>query len=295
MIKYSGVTITVTTFTAGASVDAMITNFENALAALGWTAVSGSGTTDLVMRSRLSPQGYGVRVRLRKSVNAGNNNIDLLLQDYGGLIAQRVASDSTGVYLAYAAGRTFNIIGTPFYFWVFPSGAAVAKGFVAAGVPRVHDFLTAGCTNCAFLYGMNSAYNGGLLECWRHGAFVTNGAQAHEAIWNNTRVYASTSNYTGAIILAPELGIAYPNPSVSAAVQFAGTDRDLATPALIGWGLASMNNEAQCVGQLWDACATRNRFATDATDTFDGHDWKQIMNPVGGSYSAYGSLWVCTS
>lgn len=297
MIKYSGATITTTTFETGADADAMCVNIQAALEELGFTYISGEGTNDCVMRSGLSPQGLGFRLRIRatSSGSPAITNVDFLLQDYDGLIAQRSTSSTKGCFLGWAESVTFTIIGTPFWFFAFPLGSAVQRGFVAAGVPRVHDFLLASCTNCAFLVGMNSAYNGGVLESWRAGAFVTNQAGANEAIWNNTRLYKSTLNYLGAVILAPALGPSWPLPSVSVAVQFAGTDQDLCTEAMIGWGLSSMDDEAQCVGQLWDACAMRNRFTTDAEDTFDGHDWHQVMNPVGGTYSAFGSLWCCTS
>ncbi len=296
MIQHSRLTITHATAACGADCSVLITNLVNALVSAGWSILSGGGTADVVLRSGLSPQGYGMQLRLRRYLYSGYDNIDVSVRDYAGAMAWRsqAASGSNGSMLGWASGRVYEVYASPIWLYTFPAGDYAYRGFLATGVPYVFDFLLASCTNCIYLQVGDYRYNSvAAVSCWRN-SLAQNTYNCIECIWNTSRYYggfAAGYNLYGQLGIFPPLSrTAY----LGASALYWSNDQDLIVEPLMGWSPAANLNDtpAKLCGQLYDAFVLRSmNYPQDSTDTIDGRNWIQVTNPSSGT-SMPESLWV---
>jgi len=265
----------------------LINKLESELNACGWTTVSGSGTTNLLMQSALSPPGQNLQMRLRAKDNAGNC-VTLSIENVAGTKAS-TNSTTAGFMLLPAASKTWLFTLNKYQGFIRTPITTAAREYAAFGVPALPTTLQGVITEAIWANGnaendtsvtvrlsfrtstvcYNNAANSG--NC----AAITNGN-----LWEN-------NNSTAAASALPQL---FPTSVYTASATVGGyrwhDDSSLLFDPLIAWGLAAIANEGKYRGLLWDAVLASESFAGDLTTSFDSHNWIVLTDSNTGTAAA---------
>lgn len=257
-IQFSGGPIVSQTFLGEVANDAR-DEVNTHLVAAGWTSTPVSGGYNL--ESAVTPQGLQFALRLRSP-----SAIDFTFTNVGG------TNIGTTVPVAVSAGRTFQIIASPYQMCMFIPGAAATSfpyGQVIAGCPFVPAFLT-GITEMWFSYasfrGALDTQQGG-FGTFVYNSDVTGDSAAIRYVWP----VGSRSDGDSSIITSWYDG-----------------SRVTCDP-LLRWG-ANGGSIVRLRGLLWDSAIILGPYTLDLTDTFQGHDWQNMTNSQTDA-----SLWMATS
>jgi hypothetical protein len=296
-IQHPGGTIVSSTFTGALKQD-IVAALETHLTAAGWSVVSGSGSTDVLMQSASTPTAANsIRVRLR-STNLTNCACVNMQNAAGTKVSQNH-------YLLPAAAKTFRVLANKYQWFCFVPGTSVAREYVAMGVPYTPSFLHGVLTgDLGWIQGNADAD----ASTTTLGSFRTrlhslasgnaNGGSNCGGLANNSLMGTTASafdnhtTYCGTV----KLIIPYPgalNASPATAYRWHDNSLHLSDP-LIAWGLTAPGDEAKIRGQLWGAMIASDTFAGDTVLTsVDGHDWLAVTNSnAGGGADARGTLFV---
>ncbi len=300
MIRYSGGTYVNTTFASDGTRQTLANGIETALLAAGFTTISGSGTTNLLMQSASTPHSHQMRFRFK----ANTGCVTISIENVGGTI---VGSNSTtaGAILNPVNGKTWQVIASQYQFCLFVVGEPDVPGEFAFGsVPWVPSFITV--TDVGLLFG-NSGDNGffGTRDTFRTsiGQARSNSRTTYEAVWDNL---LETNNQSAQVPAVPQLCVEVMATIGAVTTSLAGFYLGpLHWPglntnthdAMMCWPLTE-SSEVLIRGQLWDALVLMDAFNNEATFSFDTHTWLNLTNNgVGGGNqaSSRGSLVLVTS
>ncbi len=266
-------TVTQVTGTRGEAVQLI----EPVLTGVGWTVVSGGGTTDVTLQSGTTPQGYSMRVRIYDS-GAGNS---FRLKPSNGAGTTTMASD---FFLLPAVGRVWRIIANQYQFFLLENGSAgnVSRRTVMMGVPYVPSWNVPLISN-SIVWAMGDG--SGDADATARSTFrdcpsyigcnvATSHAQVFQLI-NTGAIEGINANTTaiGGLRLLMNVGTCIAVACQPSARRFLDDSYFVSDPWL-AMDTTSFASEGKVVGMLWDSMIVTNYGLTpDTTFTFDGHTW----------------------
>ena len=300
-IQYSGGTYVSTTFLGDTKAD-IISALQTQLTNAGWSVVSGSGTTNLLMQTaQASGSNNQGRVRFKDN---GGTCVQVTIENVSGSAVQ-TQSTTHGGNLMPGASTTYRI-----QFFCFVPGPSAAGQFVCAGILYVPSFLQGVVTEAIYMCSNAQNDSGTLGACFRNSLSCTTcnatyNPGNHASIVNGS-LYDhsnSSSNYTADItLIVPQS--AYAVPGQTSFYQSAYRYHDLScqiVEPLLAVGAANQNDEALIRGQLYDCRIMTDVFTIDTGTSFsDGgtsHNFWCLTgsNSAGNNQAVRGSLWVATS
>jgi hypothetical protein len=303
-VVYSGGTYINTTFTGGTKTN-ICNNVETQLVAAGWTTISGTGTTNVLLQSAAAP-GSGNQGRVRLKDNGGNC-VQVTIENVSGTAVQP-SSTTSGGNLLPAASKVFRILASKFRFEVFTPWPTVAREFVMAGIVYVPSAYNGVITE-AIYQCCNSCLDGDttLRNSLRNFPYAGIGSNSCGIVNGNVNNWTNNANTACGSVQVRYMSNSYvTNYNTNNFPGQANLYRwhDLAldvSDVLIGWGLAAASDEALIRGQLFDYCYISDAFAADTTDSWTDqsatHSFFNLTNSYSGTAGASmrGSFWVATS
>ena len=291
-IQYSG-SVRTSTFSPSTKQN-IIDNVETALLAAGWTTISGHATTNLLMQSGTTPQGFAARIRLKDN---GGNCVTFSLESTDGSLVGGNSTTVGGAFVQPGTSQTFRIVCSAYQAFLFVTPySGVNRSFAGFGVPYVPSWVAATTTQLAWMMGDGQndtdANNRGsfrtfLLFSGGAGA----GAPSQQAMYDSVLWGTNFNGLLGLIGLA-----SYVCPTMASG----GTgyrwqnNAALIIDPLIAWGDTASNVEAKFKGQLWDAVVSTDAYSPDTAATFDSHNWIVLTNNNTAA-TLRGSLLLATS
>ena len=302
--KFSGGTYVSQTFTGGTKTN-ICNSMETQLVAAGWTVVSGTGTTNVLLQSAADPT-TGNQGRVRLKDNSGSC-VQVTIENVSGSKAQS-ASTAVGGNLLPATSKTFRILASKYRFECFTPGASAAREFVCAGILWIPAPYQGIVTEAIYMQSNSRADNdsslfnsfrNSLLSGGGNNAGIVNGSlmsfdNIGSLYCGNVNLRVPTCAYSGGFS---------GTPSVSYGTQALGkwhdNALDMADP-LMGWGANLVNDEPLLRGQVYDWTIIADSFAADTADSWtDGgssHNWWALTSSnTGGNTSTRGTIWVAVS
>ncbi|HEX5235126.1 MAG TPA: hypothetical protein VFW25_07355 [Silvibacterium sp.] len=294
-IQYSGNAQT-STFTPVTKQD-IINNVETALLAASWTTISGHATTNLLMQSATTPQGFAIRIRLKDN---GGNCVTFSLESTDGVL---VGGNSTtvGIFLfPNAGGWVYRITCNKYQAFVYVTpNPVVGRTFAAFGVPFLPTWMAAITTRVGWLQGnaandtdttFEASFRGALSGSSAFSFALGQQAMYNSALWT---LNGNSSSQIG-IVAIPSYVC---NTGANTGVGFRWENNSaLLIDALISWGSTASNVESKFKGQLWDGLVSTDVYAGDDTAVIDGHNWIVITDNGAGFFNSQrGTLLIATS
>jgi hypothetical protein len=300
--KFSGGTYVNTTFTGGTKAN-IISAFETQLVNAGWTVVSGSGTTNLLMQTAQDGTTLN-QGRVRFKDNSGTC-VQVTIESVSGTPAQ-TQSSGVGCHLLPASAKTFRILASKYRVECFVPGVSAAREFICAGILWIPTPYQAVVTEAIYMQGNSLSDTSTTIPA----SFRTllgmspNAAGNQAAIVNGSLMQhpnGDSNAYPGDIILRVPAGSYYGNytgtPASGPINAYRWHDNalDMADP-LMAWG-ALYTSEALIRGQVYDWTVISDSFTVDLTDTWtDGgssHDWWALTgSSIGSGNNPRGTIWV---
>lgn len=299
-IPYSSVgSIVNTTFTSDGTRSQLVNQLVAALTTAGWSTISGSGTTDIVMQTATTPQGFFLRTRFYDP-GTGNCAQFFIKRSTDGTL-------SGANYLLPTTSRVYRIIAGPYWFYFYSTATTdtqTPRYFIAAHCPWVPDsvqsYLT-GYTDLGFIQAQGNTDTYTTTGRWTFRSTVgvadnvAGGATIHQGIINGV-FSGDTSGYPQLVVGA---GGAWNGPFLG---FVDGTMLD--QEAYIGWSATSTGTASgtmKLFGMLWDAFTIQNSVTADTPITFDSKSWLALTHSSsnratgGGIVTAITSLYVRTA
>lgn len=275
-IQYPGGSTVNTTF-VGATKQDIVSNLETQLALAGWSVVSGSGSTDVLMQSASTPTaGNFIRVRLR-STNLTNCACANMQNAAGDRVSQNY-------FLLSGAAKTYRIVANRYHWFCFTPGSSAAREFVCMGTLHIPTFLHGVIANeLGFVQG-NSSNDGSTSVTRTFRASLSTSDNS----WNTTLCNGSMYDHNGgggALLMDQRLIVPQTTYHQQPTIGYRWHDDSLLIgDPLLAFGSGSSSEEAKIKGQLWGAMVLSAPFAADTVLlSVDGHDWMAITNSNAGN------------
>jgi hypothetical protein len=279
---------------------------EAALLRVGWSTISGSGSTNLLMQSSMTPQGLRFRLRVRDN---GGNNACFGIENVAGT---RVGtSNINGIGLIFPASRTYRIIANKYQFFIYEENSgqvnatsAPFRSNVFCGVPWIPSNLTGTLYESIWLIanassdGDNST-RGSLREVL--GSRNSNvGGNGNLTVICNNNIWESFVNSNMNGIGMPCLITIWQGCRIQrqAYSWFRWhDDSEFMVDPLIAWGLTSQNDEAKIRGMLWDSfIQVGGPYEPGLSVSMGGRTFMPItINNYGSNENARGALFTAIS
>lgn len=272
----------------------LINQIETVLLAASWTTLSGSGTTNLLMKSATTPDGLAMRLRVKD--NAGNC-VTLTFENANGTITC-TNSTAAGAMLLPAAGDTWRFIANKYQAFIYTlASTSTSRKWCGFGVLALPAHLSGVITEGIWIQGSCTGDTDTTLRIsFRNNLTLDNSG-------NNVCYYATLVNGTKCENTA--------NSSANVGSPYIGQRQMLSNHGSVGYqwhgGSCFLNDAILCFGDsqgafgyargfLWDACVVSDQFIADVISTFDGHNWTVMFGVAGGLNNApRGSLLIATS
>lgn len=281
-IQYSGGTNINSTFTCTTgSRQEIVTGLENALVAAGWTVISGSGTSNVLLESATTPSPQNLVCRVNVQDTGSGNCAQIKFRNQGNTKAQ-----SGIMYLLPTLGKVYRVIANKYQFFCFSSDSvSTGRTYVAGGVPYLSSFLQGVVTEC--IWGQSNCTNSDssttLYPSFRTHMFTGfSSAQCNQ--WNDVNGNAWEVNgvagagpHPGAQQLMLQIGPLISESYQPPAYRWHDGSHLTYEPLLI-WGLTSLTDEPLIRGQLWDCAIISGKFVADQTTAFDAYNWWVITH-----------------
>jgi hypothetical protein len=297
-----------TTYNGGANVSASFVtstkanirdNLETQLLAAGWLTISGSGTTNLLMQSAMTPQGLRMRLRIRDN---GNTCLVLSIENAQGSRAH-ASNTNSGAQLNPGSSRNWRIIANKYQAFLFEPGGNVARGYAGWGVLWIPPWLEGQIWECIWLSSNASSDSDTTVRGSFRGEFGTRGATnqtGNQQIIGNGNMWENANNTGNDNITLINLLVLWQGCNMARnALSWYRWHDDAALilePFMAFTMVANIAEEAKVRGTLWDAFISMEQYAIDTTTTMDGRNWWNITNNnAGGTDTAHGSLFIATS
>lgn len=276
----------------------LITQMQTTLTSLGWTVVSGGGTTNLLMQTAVTPQNLQMRFRFKDN---GGQCMTFSIENVGGT---RVCPNDTtqGIHIYPHSNSQYRLIANPYQFMIWsPDDVTWGRRFGIGCVPWIPPFLQGTVYEAGFVQGAcYSDSNGGAASSWRRYlgiGWTTGGCSNYQAIINNQ--YNYRANEAGQYTTSS--GVVDWIVQTPMALNMAGNggfrwinDTLNVSDIFVAWGLTAAGDEPKAVGQPWDVMVVHEAFQTmDMPAHFDDHNWVAVTwNNVGGNYCARGTVFA---
>lgn len=296
-IQFSGSSASTTIVTTGVKQD-LIDDIETALLAFGWTTISGSGTTNLLMESGTTPQGLQIRSRFR---DLAGQTVKIYMENVAGTLADAITGNH-GASLLPTLGRTYQVIGSEYQFVIYQT--ALARAFVWVGMPYLPAFMTGTITNCGWLFAnsrndTDTTIRQSIISSTSLAR--TTDQQPNYELMINLNYWSLTNSNDGQSVQwpgAPRLilnGITADfNASQTTQNSYRWANDSVVTGDMyIAWGRTAYTDEAKLVGQVWDALYIADAVAAGTTATFSAHDFHNVTNNSSAAASNIprGGIW----
>lgn len=284
-IQYAGGTNVNATCTAAAGTKQELSDcIEDNLVVAGWTVISGSHTTSVLLESLATPASLQMRLALTQGTNC------VILK--GRNVANTKAA-TTGQFLLPAVAKVFRVIANKYQYWIATPGTSAARSVAAGGVLYVPSFT--GITEGIWTLGNAVSDTDTNLEPhWKYALSLSQGGACAPAA-NNTPSYWVTVNgtelqSTGALanssygalsLMLPQTGGFLSGSAVSYYRWF--DNSSFITEPLIAWCTTGVACEAKVMGQLWDAAIITDSVASETALTFDSKNWLTFTNSNTGT------------
>jgi hypothetical protein len=266
-IQYSGNAQT-STFTPTTKQD-IINAVGAALLAAGWTTASGgTGTTNWMLTSATTPQGFAINVRMKDN---GGTCVTFSLESTDGVLVGGNSTTVGGGYLNPGSAQIFRIVCNKYQAFVFVQQPTPARGFVGFGVPWVPSWVQSVTTRIGWMQGNSQTdtdstvkpsmrtqlYNGG------------NSAPATEAMYNTVLWSVNGAGGVGQVSITTFV----PATNNIATGTYWKSGQALIYDALLSWSSVNSTTAGFVMGQLWDSVVSTDTYTGDLTTTFDSHNW----------------------
>ncbi len=294
MIRYSGGVYVNSQFTSDGTKQQLTNSIETALLSAGFTTISGSGTTNLLMQSAATPYPHQMRFRFKPATNT----VCISLENVSGSIAG-ANGNSNGVHLLPANGQVFQVVACKYQFFIFGVGILTARSFAYGSVPFVPTWLTA--TDAGILMGNDFNDSNNAIAGSFRTVLNSNNCPLFQAVWHTTLTDAGND---GQIITQPMLVLpvlarfdqatSIPSGFYTGPIHWPGLNTQT-FDAYMCWAVTS-SSEVLIRCQLWNALTILDAFTNEATFTFDTHSWINITGSnVGSSTGLRGSVVIVTA
>lgn len=272
-VQFSGSTIVDTTFISTGTRRDLIDQWETAVIAAGWTAISGAGTADKLYETAATPAGFKLRVR---AFDVGSGNCAQFF------IKDNTALTSTACFLLPSNTNGFRIWANKYQFFMFRTGTdmTLTRAFVAAGTLYLPDFMVdwmSGFNYQGWMHGCGPSDADAsvtVAQTWRQSPCVTTVSFLTAAtMWRNSVFGFSSSASNVMRIVVGHLT----SGTVSVATWDDGTY--WMEEPLVAWfqGVGNSNLPA-FKGQLWDAVMSGKAYDSEAVRTIGGVKWRSLTH-----------------
>jgi hypothetical protein len=289
-IQYSGNAQT-STFTPTTKQD-IINAIGAALLAAGWTTASGgTGTTNWMLTSATTPQGYAINVRMKDN---GGACVTFSLESTDGVLVGGNSTTVAGGYLAPGSAQIFRIVCNKYQAFIFVQQPTPVRSFVAFGVPWVPSWIQAATTRIGWMQGNCQIDTDTTLRAsLRTQLYNQNNTHPATQIIYNSVIWSMNANTTasGAVSVTPFVP-ATNNNSTGNKWQ---TGQALIYDTLLSWGAASAASTGTLMGQMWDSVTSTDSYTGDLTTTFDGHNWIVLTDNGAVTAAIRGCILLATS
>lgn len=285
----------------GTTKQLIINGIETAMNSAGWITVSGSNTTNLLLRSPFSPNPQNLRLHMRVKDN-GNNCAVISIENVSG---SKVGANGqfNGIQLLPAAGRGYRVLANKYQMFVMSPGSAECRTFGCLGLPYLPDFLCGQVYEAGWLQGnatSDTDTTGTSIficrPCFRvmlnnDYSYAFNGPLMSQNLcngymWENQPTSTAANQYLMAMFSAY-------NAQNTTAHRFWNDGTAVMSDPLIGWGTTNLV-EGTLKGQLWGAFISSDYYTMDTILTnIDSRNWQVITNNgTGGSIPIRGTLLI---
>lgn len=262
----------------------------NLAATAGGAAINTSGsqsgthsaTFECVLQSVATPQSNQLKFRFRDN---GGSCITASIENNAGT-ATGSNDTSNGCHLLPAAAKTFRIICTGYWFYVFvPGSYSTAREFLTGHVIWLPSSFGGTTTEAGFVVGQSASDSSSSIPTtWRNGTSntISNAMPNQQAIWN-ANLMNNANNFNNNNNSATGVGTYGPpfNPFDALTIvrvkysdgSFVGID------PWVTWSPTFADSDCRVRGMLWDAVFVMdNSVAGDTSATFDSNTWMAIGN-----------------
>jgi hypothetical protein len=278
---------------------------ESALVQVGWYTISGSGTTNLLMQSSMTPQGLRYRLRVRDN---GSNNTSFSIENVAG--TRQGTNNTNGTGLLWPNNRTYRIVASKYQFFIFEdnatsvnSNSASFRSTVFCGVPWIPSNLVGTIYESIWMITNassdgSSSQRGSLREVL--GARNNVGGNGNLTVICNNNIWESQGNSGMNGIGMPSLITLWQGTRIQRQLYTWyrwHDDTEFMVDPLIAWGLTAQTDEAKIRGQLWESyIAVGGPYQPNHTFTLDGRTFLPMtINNYGTNENARGALMTAIS
>ena len=273
----------------------------------GGSAITTSGTqsgvhtlsSEIVMQTATTPQGYNLRCRFRDNTGV---SIQYSIETSDGV---HVGGNSTtaGGSLTPGPGKSWHIVANKFQFMMWVNGSYITGNeFICVSCPYVFSFLTPAYIGFMLSAGRgDNSPNAGNVGNWRYrvvgvygDANLANCQLLYDTTFiDNVGTNTGSGQGRGEPGLLPHVYWTQSNYmyTPNAVWRWANGDALTQDPVML-WGLPAANDEAMIRCQLWDAIVIQDQFFGDTITSFDSHNWICVTSSI--SSALYSALFVVT-
>jgi hypothetical protein len=264
-IQYSGCTVAnclQNTTIAATDRPTLIGNLRDAVIASGWSVISGSGTTDVILQSASTPNSNQIQVRLYDSGEAAQ----AYLRNVSG------TKVSQAFVLLVGSGKVYRFLGNKYQWFTFTEGSTVKDEYLMCSVPYVPTFLAASIGGDFGI--MQSNHVDATCNNLRY-SLSSSCQGTFSAITNNNSLGLNTG-LTG----AGQFDVVVPGGVIGTGGQsYRWSDDSLfSAEPLVAWGLVASTDERKVKGQFWDSVVISDSFAGDSIIQLDSRNWYAVTN-----------------
>lgn len=276
-IQFSGGTIVDTVFVSNGTRGQLVSQWEAALVAAGWTAISGAGTSDPIYQSATA-QGFN-KVRFEFKDPGSGNCAQMFLR------SDTLVSTIPGFMLP-VGGQPFRIWANKYSFFMFRSSpdTALQRCFLCGGTLWLPDFILDWMQDFPYLgwlHGIGTSDTDGTAigtTTWRR-APCSVAPVYGQMLWRNLLVNAGFGNAPmplwGNYIVGNSAG-----GGVYAASQWDDGTFHLLEPLLLHYQVAQASNVYAIKGQLYDAVMTSKRLDGETVRQIGNRSWRTLTHQV---------------
>lgn len=251
--QYAGGT-TVDTTVAADTAAILIAAVRDNLVTAGWTILSGSGTTDVVLQSASTPNSNSISVRIW----ANGSTASFYMRNSGGTKVTRAWN------LNVATSKTYVFNACKYRFAMWPPGSTAGNEFLWVEVPYVPDLISASISGeFGILQSHTSSY------CWRER--MTGQYLSYAFLVGGTLSDQNDDGTASALVLLQTVPI---QQATNAGYRW--RNNTLMVTDAFPVVSEAQNTEAKIVGQLWQAIIVSEQYADGATISFDSHTWRAV-------------------
>jgi hypothetical protein len=276
MIQFSGGTIVDTTFVASGTRRDLIDQWETAVVAAGWTAISGAGTADKTYETAATPAGFKIRV---EAIDPGSGNCaQFKLRDNAALV-------TSALFLLPTASQLYRIWANKYQFFFFRSGTdmTLQRAFLGAGTLHLPDFMVdwmSGFPYQGWMHGVGGTDvdTTTLANTWRKAPCTGAGSSlvTNSHIWRNSQAGSFRP-----IFFPVAHTTATGGGSQLSADQWDDGTWWMAEPLMATYQGTASANITVFKGQLWDAVITGKPYDSETVRIIGGLKWRVLTHQAG--------------